>query len=272
MTIKAVGHQWFWSYEFSDFVTKDNNAVEFDSYMMPESDLEDGQLRLLEVDNRVVLPVDTHVRFVVTGADVIHDFAVPSLGLKIDCCPGRTILYASNNTLNYLIITECGNIYCGHASVIPITHDTNVNSREKSYNTNIPWVETSNIVAGRFVLKAMIESLPKDSTLLNALKERGGWLLQPLTGDTGIPAKGKNNPHSVFSTPVSQTGIKNIRESIINKSAPYIFMDTATGLFYIGSAINLLTRLKGHFNVGTKRATTTLYNVAVPIGWFNFTL
>ena len=108
MTIKAVGHQWFWSYEFSDFVTKENNAVEFDSYMMPESDLEDGQLRLLEVDNRVVLPVDTHVRFVVTGADVIHDFAVPSLGLKIDCCPGRTkpnLSYASSEIrCSYLMV------------------------------------------------------------------------------------------------------------------------------------------------------------------------
>jgi cytochrome c oxidase subunit 2 len=52
--------------------------------MVPESDLELGQFRLLDVDNRVVIPVDTHVRFIVTGQDVIHDFAVPSLGLKID--------------------------------------------------------------------------------------------------------------------------------------------------------------------------------------------
>jgi cytochrome c oxidase subunit 2 len=89
MTIKVVGHQWYWSYELSDFVDEAGDAIEYDSYMVPESDLEDGQLRLLEVDNRVVLPVDTHVRFVVTGADVIHDFAVPSLGLKIDACPGR---------------------------------------------------------------------------------------------------------------------------------------------------------------------------------------
>ena len=57
--------------------------------MVPESDLELGQFRLLDVDNRVVVPVDTHVRFIVTGQDVIHDFAVPSLGLKIDAVPGR---------------------------------------------------------------------------------------------------------------------------------------------------------------------------------------
>lgn len=57
--------------------------------MVPESDLELGQLRLLEVDNRVVVPVDTHIRFIVTGQDVIHDWAVPSLGIKMDAVPGR---------------------------------------------------------------------------------------------------------------------------------------------------------------------------------------
>lgn len=89
MTIKVVGHQWYWSYEYSDFITEDGESIEFDSYMVPETDLEDGQLRLLDVDNRVVVPVDTHIRFIVTGADVIHDFAVPSLGLKVDAIPGR---------------------------------------------------------------------------------------------------------------------------------------------------------------------------------------
>lgn len=64
-------------------------SIDFDSYMIPESDLELGQLRLLDVDNRLVVPSDTHIRFIVTGTDVIHDFAVPSLGLKIDAVPGR---------------------------------------------------------------------------------------------------------------------------------------------------------------------------------------
>lgn len=223
MTIKAVGHQWFWSYELSDFVDESGEPVEYDSYMVPESDLEDGQLRLLEVDNRVVLPVDTHVRFVVTGADVIHDFAVPSLGLKIDCCPGRTMFYASHNTLNKIIITESVSIYCGLNSAIRITYATNVNSVRKSEMINISWVETPNIAAGRSVLITMIESLSKDSTLLKFLTERGGWLLEPLSGDTGIPAKGKNNPQSVCpTTTVSQEGIKNIREDINNKSGCYM--------------------------------------------------
>ena len=89
MTIKAVGHQWYWSYEYADFINESNDAIEFDSYMVPESDLEEGQLRLLEVDNKIVVPVNTHIRLIVTSTDVIHDFAVPSLGLKIDAVPGR---------------------------------------------------------------------------------------------------------------------------------------------------------------------------------------
>ena len=89
ITIKVVGHQWYWSYEYSDYINESGESIEFDSYMLPESDLELGQFRLLDVDNRVVIPTDTHIRLIVTGADVIHSFAVPSLGVKIDAVPGR---------------------------------------------------------------------------------------------------------------------------------------------------------------------------------------
>lgn len=82
-------HQWYWSYEYSDFINDEGESIEFDSYMIPENELEEGQLRLLEVDNKLVIPVDTHVRFIVTGADVIHNFAVPALGIKLDAIPGR---------------------------------------------------------------------------------------------------------------------------------------------------------------------------------------
>jgi cytochrome c oxidase subunit 2 len=67
ITIKVTGHQWFWSFEYSDYVTEDGDSIEFDSYMIPESDLELGQFRLLDVDNKVVIPVDTHIRLIVTG-------------------------------------------------------------------------------------------------------------------------------------------------------------------------------------------------------------
>nr|NP_066486.1 cytochrome c oxidase subunit 2 [Rhodomonas salina]AAG17757.1 cytochrome c oxidase subunit 2 [Rhodomonas salina] len=90
VTVKVIGHQWFWSYEYSDYSNENNEkSIAFDSYMITEEDLEQGQLRLLEVDNPVVLPVKTHVRVLVTSADVLHCWAVPSLGVKIDACPGR---------------------------------------------------------------------------------------------------------------------------------------------------------------------------------------
>lgn len=110
MTIKVAGHQWYWSYEYSDFINEDGESIEFDSYMVPDSDLELGQFRLLDVDNRVVVPVDTHVRFIVTGQDVIHDFAVPSLGLKIDAVPGRL------NQTSVLVQRE--GVYYGQCSEI----------------------------------------------------------------------------------------------------------------------------------------------------------
>ena len=88
LTIKCIGHQWYWSYEYSDFESK-FGAINFDSYMIAEDELELGELRLLEVDNRIVLPINTHVRILVTAADVLHSWAVPSLGIKVDACTGR---------------------------------------------------------------------------------------------------------------------------------------------------------------------------------------
>ena len=96
ITIKAVGHQWYWSYEYTDYETSSGDPIEFDSYMIPESDLEDGQLRLLDVDNSMKIPVDTHIRIVVQSTDVIHDFAVPSLGVKLDAVPGRLNQFSVN--------------------------------------------------------------------------------------------------------------------------------------------------------------------------------
>jgi len=89
LTIKVVGHQWYWSYEYSDFITDSGDSIDFDSYMIPESDLELGQFRLLDVDNRLIIPVDCHIRLIITANDVLHSFGVPSLGLKLDAVPGR---------------------------------------------------------------------------------------------------------------------------------------------------------------------------------------
>ena len=89
MTVKVTGHQWYWEYEYADFLNEENETINFDSYMKDEASLEEGEFRMLEVDNAVVLPVDTHIRFIITGADVLHDWAVPALALKVDACPGR---------------------------------------------------------------------------------------------------------------------------------------------------------------------------------------
>ena len=89
MTIIAEGHQWYWSYQYPDFLDSNDEFIEFDSYIIPESDLEPGSLRMLEVDNRVILPELTHIRILVTSGDVIHSFACPSLAIKCDAYPGR---------------------------------------------------------------------------------------------------------------------------------------------------------------------------------------
>jgi len=84
MTLKVTGHQWYWSYEYPD-----QEGLKFESYMIPEADLKPGQKRLLEVDNKVVVPVDTNVRVLVGGTDVMHSWMVSSLGVQIYAVPGR---------------------------------------------------------------------------------------------------------------------------------------------------------------------------------------
>ena len=88
-TLKVVGHQWYWTYEYSDMAGEEGAGREFESYMLPDEEREEGHRRLLEVDQRVVRPIDTHIRRIVTAADVLHCWAVPSFGVKIDACPGR---------------------------------------------------------------------------------------------------------------------------------------------------------------------------------------
>jgi len=89
LVIYGEGHQWYWSYQYPDFYDVNNEFIEYDSYIVPESDLEKGTLRMLEVDNRVIIPELTHTRFIVSAADVIHSYACPSLGIKCDAYPGR---------------------------------------------------------------------------------------------------------------------------------------------------------------------------------------
>jgi len=109
ITIKAIGRQWYWEYEYSDYISPE---LSFESYMIPTDNLEEGQFRLLEVDNRLILPSDTSIRVIVTAADVLHSWAVPSLGVKMDCVPGRlnqTSIYVKRNGVYYGQCSElCG--------------------------------------------------------------------------------------------------------------------------------------------------------------------
>jgi len=90
ITMKALGNQWYWSYEFSDYIINGpEDSIKIDSYMILEDDLVDGELRLLEVDERILLPEQVSIRVLITSRDVLHSWAVPSLGIKMDACPGR---------------------------------------------------------------------------------------------------------------------------------------------------------------------------------------
>jgi cytochrome c oxidase subunit 2 len=123
ITIKTVGHQWYWSYEYSDQGVLAKDQILFDSYMMSEEDLTLGYLRLLEVDNRVVLPSKVHVRILITAADVLHSWAVPSLGIKLDACPGRLNQVAVYIKRNGTFYGQCSEICGVNHAFMPITVD-----------------------------------------------------------------------------------------------------------------------------------------------------
>nr|QIZ12651.1 cytochrome c oxidase subunit II [Callochiton steinenii] len=129
LTIKAIGHQWYWSYEYSDFLN-----VEFDSYMVPTSELNFGDYRLLEVDHRSVLPMNTNIRILVTAADVLHSWTIPSLGVKADAVPGR--INQLSFFVNYpgIFYGQCSEICGSNHSFMPIVLEVVDN------NTFVSWV------------------------------------------------------------------------------------------------------------------------------------
>jgi len=115
ITLKTIGHQWYWSYEYSDF-----NNLEFDSYIIPTNDLKLEEFRLLDVDNRIILPLNTQVRILVSAADVLHSWTIPALGIKIDATPGR--LNQTSFLINRpgLFYGQCSEICGANHSFIPI--------------------------------------------------------------------------------------------------------------------------------------------------------
>nr|YP_010570191.1 cytochrome c oxidase subunit II [Anabropsis multispinula]ASK85585.1 cytochrome c oxidase subunit 2 [Anabropsis (Apteranabropsis) sp. QS-2017]UZF98248.1 cytochrome c oxidase subunit II [Anabropsis multispinula] len=130
VTVKTVGHQWYWSYEYMDFA----NPREFDSYMIPYNEMSENGFRLLDVDNRTILPMHTQVRMLITAADVLHSWTVPALGVKVDATPGRlnqTSFFMNRPGLFY---GQCSEICGANHSFMPIVIES-VNTK-----TFIAWM------------------------------------------------------------------------------------------------------------------------------------
>nr|YP_009350158.1 cytochrome c oxidase subunit II [Nasutitermes longirostris]AQP26436.1 cytochrome c oxidase subunit 2 [Nasutitermes longirostris]AQP28198.1 cytochrome c oxidase subunit 2 [Nasutitermes longirostris]AQP30012.1 cytochrome c oxidase subunit 2 [Nasutitermes longirostris] len=129
MTLKTVGHQWYWSYEYSDFT-----KLEFDSYMVQQEDQPINAFRLLDTDNRVVLPMNSPIRMIVTAADVLHSWTVPSLGVKTDATPGRLNQISFSINRPGLLYGQCSEICGANHSFMPIVIES------VSTNQFINWV------------------------------------------------------------------------------------------------------------------------------------
>nr|ASU53193.1 cytochrome oxidase subunit II [Periphyllus bulgaricus]ASU53332.1 cytochrome oxidase subunit II [Periphyllus bulgaricus] len=128
MTIKIFGHQWFWSYEYSDFIN-----IEFESYMI--NSMEKQNFRLIEVDNKTILPYNFNIRLLISSDDVIHSWTIPSLGIKIDAVPGRM------NQIN-LFMNRPG-MYFGQCSEICGINHSFMPIQIESINLNkfISWIK-----------------------------------------------------------------------------------------------------------------------------------
>jgi len=131
LTIKTIGHQWYWSYEYSDFTN-----IEFDSFMIPSKELKYSIFRLLDVDNRTPIPLKSQIRILITAADVLHSWTIPRLGVKVDATPGRL------NQINFFSIRpglyfgQCSEICGANHRFIPIVIES------ISPQSFIKWIKT----------------------------------------------------------------------------------------------------------------------------------
>uniref|UniRef100_UPI0030FE76F7 cytochrome c oxidase subunit II n=1 Tax=Ixodes trianguliceps TaxID=347913 RepID=UPI0030FE76F7 len=115
ISIKIIGHQWYWSYEYSDF------NIEFDSFMIPSSEMNSNSFRLLDVDNRMIIPFNTNIKYLISSADVIHSWTIPSLGMKMDAIPGRLNQSFSMANRPGLFFGQCSEICGANHSFMPIS-------------------------------------------------------------------------------------------------------------------------------------------------------
>lgn len=122
VNVKVIGHQWYWSYNQRPSLldTQNPEPLVYDSYITPVEDLKNGAPRLLDVDNRVTLPCQTLIKFFITSADVLHSWAVPSLGVKMDACPGRLNQVISFISHPGIFFGQCSEICGANHRFIPI--------------------------------------------------------------------------------------------------------------------------------------------------------
>nr|YP_009971697.1 cytochrome c oxidase subunit II [Palaestes abruptus]QNG56277.1 cytochrome c oxidase subunit II [Palaestes abruptus]QNG56407.1 cytochrome c oxidase subunit II [Palaestes abruptus] len=119
ITIKTMGHQWYWSYEYSDF-----KNIEFDSYMIPINEMNLFNFRLLDVDNRMLIPFNSQIRILVSSTDVIHSWTIPALGVKIDATPGRLNQISFSSNRSGLYYGQCSEICGANHSFMPIVMES----------------------------------------------------------------------------------------------------------------------------------------------------
>lgn len=129
LIFKVVGHQWYWSYEL-------NNILDFNSYIIPSSELNNNDIRLLEVDNKIVLPIGLSIRTILRSTDVIHRWSVPSIGIKIDCIPGRLNQVVIDLPTPGLFYGQCREICGNNHRFMPISLEIT------SFSLFKKWVDT----------------------------------------------------------------------------------------------------------------------------------
>jgi len=134
LTIKTIGHQWYWSYEYRDIKFLDRIKVEFDTYITPKPDINSSSFRLLDVDNRTVLPTHLQVRVLISSADVLHSWTVPSLGVKGDAVPGRLNQVKFTCQRPGVFFGQCSEICGANHRFIPIVVEL------VKYRTFINWL------------------------------------------------------------------------------------------------------------------------------------
>nr|YP_086844.1 cytochrome c oxidase subunit II [Rhineura floridana]AAT08493.1 cytochrome c oxidase subunit II [Rhineura floridana] len=130
LTIKAIGHQWYWSYEYTDY-----QDITFDSYMTPSSDLLPGHLRLLEVDHRMTVPMESPIRMLISAEDVLHSWAVPTLAIKTDAVPGRLNQTTFLTTRPGLFYGQCSEICGANHSFMPIVVEATTLKHFETWST-----------------------------------------------------------------------------------------------------------------------------------------